>query len=348
MIQNKFIWLISAILFSFYTIGINTCSQKSIVNIDRRGVVIYPSDIASVGSERWINMAKDADLNVIGIHSDTRLETLPKLRTFLASDIGQDFLEECKKNNIDVEYEQHILMELLPRELFDKHPEYFRLDKEGKRNGDYNMCFTSSAAMEIVKRNAVDMAAWLKPTSHRYFFWADDVQLFCHCNICSQYSPSEQVLLYENAILTALKLYNPKSTVAHLAYVETVVAPEKVKPLDGIFLEFAPIQRDYDLALDDTMYTHLQNNLKIFPKETAHILEYWLDVSMFSGWDKDRLVRVECNKDQCKRDVALYKQLGITSITTFAAWINGDYIQTYGEDYSRSIITDYGEALKSK
>ena len=323
-------------------------AKKFQVKVERRGVVIYPSDITSVGYKKWINMAKDAGLNVIALHSDTQLETLPKLKIFLESDHGKAFLAECKKHNIDVEYEQHILMELLPRELFDEHPDFFRIDKDGKRNGDYNMCFTSKPAMEIVKKNAVEMAHWIKPTTNRYFFWADDVQLYCNCAKCSKYSPSEQVLLYENAILEALQEYNPKATVAHLAYVETVVPPQKVRPLPGIFLEFAPILRDYSEPLEKKLKTHLKNNLEIFPPETAQILEYWLDVSMFSDWKRDKLVKIRCSKEQCERDVDLYKKMGIKSMTTFAAWINDDYIHKFGEDYSRKILREYGEVLKNE
>ena len=327
---------------------VSSCKEKqtNVETVSKRGVVVYPSDLTSVGCKKWVKMAHEAGLNVIGLHSDTRLETLPKLKAFLESTDGKIFLAECEKYNIDVEYEQHILMELLPRDLFEKHPEYFRVDKEGKRNGDYNMCFSSAEAMGIVKKNAVEMAHWIRPISHRYFFWTDDVQLYCSCEKCSKYSPSEQVLLYENALLEALKEYDPQATVAHLAYAQTVYPPEKIKPLPGIFLEFAPIQRDYALALDPKLLAHLKNNLEIFPAETAHILEYWLDVSMFSNWEKDNLVKIPCSKEQVVRDVELYAGLGMKSMTTFAAWINKDYEEKFGEEYSQKIVREYGEALK--
>lgn len=338
----------TAIVMILICLSYNSYSQSSNLTIEKRGVVVYPSDLTSIGCKKWVEMANDAGLNVIGLHSDTRLETLPKLKAFLESTQGKVFLAECKKYNIDVEYEQHILMELLPRDLFEEHPDFFRVDKEGKRNGDYNMCFTSKEAMEIVKKNAVEMARWIRPTSHRYFFWTDDVQLYCNCSECSKYNPSEQVLLYENAVLEALKEYDPKATVAHLAYVETVVPPQKVKPLDGVFLEFAPIQRDYSKPLDAELVAHLKNNLEIFPSETAHILEYWLDVSMFSDWKKNNLVKVPCSKEEIERDVELYEKLGIKSMTTFGAWINGDYVRKFGKNYSRKIIREYGEALKNE
>lgn len=342
--------LLPIILFFAVSIAVLSCTQQDAnkETITKRGVVVYPSDLTSVGCAKWVKMAHDAGINLIGLHSDTRLETLPKLKAFLESDKGKTFLSECKKYDIDVEYEQHILMELLPRELFSEHPEYFRVDTTGNRNGDYNMCFTSREAMAIVKKNAVEMAKWIKPSSHRYFFWTDDVQLYCHCDECSKYTPSEQVLLYGNALQEALQEYDPKATVAHLAYGETLGKPEKVKPLPGVFLEYAPISRDYSKPLSTELTTHLEKNLEVFPAETTHILEYWLDVSMFSNWERDKLVKVPCSKEQCRRDVELYENLGIKSMTTFAAWINKAYEDKFGDAYSQKIIREYGEALRNK
>ena len=60
--------------------------------IEKRGVVVYPSDLTSLGCKKWVEMANEAGLNVIALHSDTRLETLPKLKTFLESEQGKIFL----------------------------------------------------------------------------------------------------------------------------------------------------------------------------------------------------------------------------------------------------------------
>lgn len=312
-----------------------------------RGVVVYPSDLISVGVRKWVDMAHPAGINLIGIHSDTRLETLPKLIAFLDSDKGKLFKSECEKNSIDVEYEQHILMEFLPRDLFAEYPKYFRVDKDGKRNGDYNMCFSSKPAMGIIKKNAVEMAKILKPTSHRYFFWTDDVQLYCHCDECSKYTPSEQVLLYENALLEALKEIDSDATVAHLAYGETIIPPVKVKPLPGVFLEFAPIHRDYTKPMSAEQINNLEGNLKVFPPESAHILEYWLDVSLFSDWNRENLQQPPWNQDLFSRDVQIYSEAGVKSITTFAAWINAAYIQKYGEKHTKELMNNYGQILEN-
>jgi len=322
-------------------------NQEVESSIPKKGVVVYPSDLTSIGSEKWVKMARDAGINVIGIHSDTFLETVPKLKGFLESQEGTTFLSACMKYGVEVEYEMHILKDLLPRELFKTHPEYFRMDKDGDRNPDFNMCFTADMALEIVKKNAVELAKWLKPTTHRYFFWVDDRQEYCHCDKCKQYSPSEQVLLYENALLKGLRTYDAAATVAHLAYVETIIPPEKVKPLPGVFLEFAPINRDYTELMSETQINNLKRNLEVFPSETAHILEYWLDVSKFSGWKRENLTQPPWNQHLFAKDVQIYSDEGVQSITTFAAWINADYVKKFGGQHTIDLLNNYGEMLNS-
>jgi hypothetical protein len=328
----------------------NTCDPNSKgESVSKRGVVVYPSDLISLGAEEWISLLKEADLNLVGIHTDTRLEPLHHLKDYLESDEGKKFVQACWEAEIDIEFELHILQDLLPRDLFEEHPEYFRMDKEGNRQQKYNMCFSSERAFQEIEKSVIAITQWLKPTTNRYYFWTDDVDhSFCYCEMCEEYSKSEQALIYENRLLDILREINPSSTVAHLCYSNTLAAPINVKPKAGVFLEYAPIQRDCSKPLAPELVSHLKENLHVFPAETAHILEYWLDVSMFSGWKRDALVKVPCTKEQCRRDVALYEELGITSMTTFAAWINADYRDKLGKDYIRKIIREYGEALLNK
>lgn len=314
----------------------------------KRGVVVYPSDIISIGSANFVELIGKSDINLLGIHSNTITEDLSDLRSFIESEEGKSLLEECEEASVLVEFETHALQELLPRELFDNHPEYFRLDSDGIRNKDYNMCFTSDGAYREIEKNITEITKWMKPSTHRYFFWTDDVEhSFCNCDSCKKYTGSEQALLFENRLLTFLRKTDPAASLAHLAYGSTYRAPVNVKPLDGIFLEYAPINRDYSKPLSEEHLQNLENNLQIFPENTAHILEYWLDASMFSRWNRNNLTRIPWSRNNCERDVKFYTGLGISSITTFGTWmINDDYIKKYGEDSTCSIIREYGTLLK--
>ena len=332
-------------------LGIVLCTpaigQEIAMNSSKRGVVVYPSDLISFGITPWIDLLEKNGLNLLGVHTDTRLETLPELKSFLTSSQGQLLLEICEKKGIGIEYELHVLQDILPRSLFKEHPEYFRMDKSGQRQEKYNMCFTSTDAYNEIEKQVVALTQWLRPTTHRYFFWTDDVQdAFCHCDNCSPYSPSEQALIYENKLVDILRKIDSTAQVAHLAYNNTLQPPKKVKPAAGVFLEYAPISRNYEKGLRSAdHFTKIEENLQVFPKETAHILEYWLDVSMFSNWKKDALVKLPWNKTYFERDVKDYRSLGIPSITSFAAWINRDYQDLYGMKHINGVLQDYGDIL---
>jgi hypothetical protein len=238
--------------------------------------------------------------------------------------------------------------DLLPRELFAQQPECFRMNDQGQRTPDANLCVHSERALEIVVSNALSLARQLPPTTGRYFFWGDDGLAWCHCPRCSEFSDSDQALILENRIVKALRAMDPTAQLAHLAYVNTLAPPSKVKPAPGVFLEFAPIARRYDMPYaeqtapeaKDTLAA-LKDNLRVFPVETAQALEYWLDVSRFAQW-KRPAVELPWKRDVFAADASSYAAAGLRHITTFAAWIDGDYLKRFGEP---AAVREYGELL---
>jgi len=326
------------------------CNDVSKSMESYRGVVLYPSDIRSLGAEKLVDILNKSNINLVGLHSNTLTEDLDSLYNFLNSQEGRLLIDLCEKNNIDIEYECHVLQEILPRSLFDKHPEFFRVDTTGTRTNDLNMCFSSEEAWAVVEENIIELLKWIKPTTNRFFFWIDDsYDGFCHCEKCKHYFPSDQALIYENKMLNIIRKSNSNATLAHLAYASTLEAPITIKPEDGIFLEFAPIGRNYKNSLSINEYNALEKNLQLFPKESAHVLEYWLDASMFSGWERDKWSKVPWNYNYCKRDVELYRNLGIRSYTTFATWmLHQHYFKLYGQDEAIKILKEYGTLLKGE
>jgi hypothetical protein len=317
-----------------------------------RGVVLTTEDLSTVD---WAKKAKEAGLTTLATHI-----TPSQVVQFIQSPKGQAFVKQCKKLGLELEHELHAMKDLLPRELFKEDSTMFRMNTEGRRVADYNLCVHSQKALDIVSKNAVKYAKILTPTTGRYFYWIDDGRPMCYCSQCIKYSESEQALILENKILQALREFDPRATLAHLAYLNTMSAPVKVKPLKGIFLEFAPIQRSWNFPVskeevklekgnDSTTLTHgdilkhLDENLKVFGTENAQVLEYWLDVSLFSKWKKPA-VKLPWNKEVFQQDIATYAKRGIKHITTFAVYIDEEYIRIYKD---LSFINEYGEGLQS-
>ncbi|HOZ50026.1 MAG TPA: DUF4838 domain-containing protein [Candidatus Hydrogenedentes bacterium] len=307
-----------------------------------RGVVIRPPDIRNWP---WPEKAHEAGLTTIGTHVFPH-----EVQGFLVTDEGQRFLEECRALGLHVEHELHAINDLLPRNLFDKDPSLFRMDENGERVRDYNLCVHSEAAVALACENAVKFARTLRPTTGRYFYWIDDGEPMCRCPKCRPYSDSDQALLLENAMLNALRREDSTATLAHLAYAKTMDPPTQVKPEPGIFLEFAPIQRRFDVSMGDGLIAlhsqlleQLDANLALFGADGAQALEYWLDESLFYRAHHRTLTKIPWENAVFEQDVAVYAKRGIRHITTFAVLVDRDYVDQFGEPP----LDAYGHGLEA-
>ena len=314
---------------------------------DMKGVVLSVEDLETAP---WPRIAHDNGINTIGTHI-----TPSQVVGFMTSEKGKAFLKECEELGIEVEHQLHAMGELFPRDLFEEDSTMFRMDENGRRVNDFNCCPHSEKALDMIARKAAEYAAALPATNHRYYFWLDDNGLVCSCPECKEYSPSEQALIIENRMIKAIREVDPKAMLAHLAYHNTMEPPVKVKPEEGIFLEFAPIERQWDRPLSDLdapgrkgRMSHkealrmLEANLKVFPAETAVVLEYWLDVSLASDWKKPA-VDLPWHPETFVSDLATYAGYGLRNITTFAVYMDSTYFADYPQ---QPCLPEYGMALE--
>jgi len=316
------------------------------VDLPMRGVVLTVHDLETVD---WPKLAHENGINTIGTHI-----TPKEVAAFVQTEKGKRFFADCKQYGILVEHQLHALSDLLPRELYEQDPSMFRMTKDGKRSKEHNLCVHSEKALEIVAKNARRYAEQLPADNHRYYFWLDDGAPVCECSECAEYSPSEQALIVENRMVKELRQVDSKAQLAHLAYHTSMPAPRKVKPEPNIFLEFAPIHRVWNQPLADESATGkvahkeylrlLQENLEVFPAETAVVLEYWLDVSLFSRWKKPA-VKLPWNKAVCESDLKTYASFGIRNFTTFAVYVDDEYLKNYNNDLQ--FLKEYGELLNN-
>ncbi|HTQ09106.1 MAG TPA: DUF4838 domain-containing protein [Fimbriimonadaceae bacterium] len=305
-----------------------------------RGVVVYPEDL-DLGD--WPERAAAAHLTTIALHHGSAPSHIVE---YLKRDAGQRFLESCRRLGLEVEYEIHAMRELLPRTLFEKDPDLFRMTSGGVRTPDANLCVHSERALGIVAENALRLSEALKPTTGRHFFWGDDSAEWCRCPKCRPFSDSDQALILENHVAGALRRHDRHATLAHLAYANTIHPPVQVKPGPGIFLEIAPIHRRYDIPYSEQIEVQdgleaLDALLAVFPKDSAQALEYWLDMSRFSGW-KRPVPAIPWKRDVFLADVRSYTSRGIRNITSFAAWIDAEYVANH---HDLSFLQEYGDGL---
>lgn len=307
-----------------------------------RGVVLTVPDLSTLD---WPSRAAKAGLTTIATHV-----TPKEVSKFIQSAKGREFLLQCAEEGIEVEHELHAMSDLLPRELFETDPSMFRANEHGERQSDFNCCVHSSKAIAVICENAVKYAKLLRPTTGRYFYWIDDGKPMCKCSRCRVYSDSEQALILENEMLRALRAVDSRATLAHLVYARTMEAPVQVKPIPGIFPEFAPIRRTWSEPISHReakegqhgrYLDFLDSNLEVFGRDNAQVLEYWLDVSLFSSWKREAKKKLPWRRDVFLQDIATYANRGIQHITSFAAYMDADYVRRYGEPP----LDEYGQGL---
>ena len=203
-------------------------------------MIIHPDEI----SKQWIDRMSQNGIDVLGIHpvgGVRAADSLKKLLEQCKTTEYQSLIDYARVNHMEVEYEFHAAGYLMPKELFETHPEYFRMNEKGERSNDFNFCVSNEEALQLFAKNAAKLALALYGSNHEFYFWMDDGRgLQCHCPKCQKLSASDQQLIAVNAMQREIRKYIPDAKVAYLAYVDTVVPPTQVKPEEGVFLEYAP------------------------------------------------------------------------------------------------------------
>lgn len=303
------------------------------------GLVVIPQNLTLPD---WPRRAREAGLNAISLH---HWDSPMALCEFVSTDAGQKYLEQCRDAGIGVEFDYHAMRDLVPRELFAKDPTLFRMDEKGDRTAERNFCVHSQAALDLAAENAVGLAQKLPTTTGCYYYWADGCAEWCRCPKCRELSDSDQVLVVENAIVAALRRDRPQAQVSHLACHQSIPKPTRIKPSAGVFLQFAPARRRYDVPYSEQQESNqpdslwfLDQNLEVFPAETAQVLEYWLDVTRFDvgpgalPWNHDRFLA----------DVAAYRQRGLRHFKSFANGLDAKYVERHGE---LAFVREYAAGL---
>lgn len=306
---------------------------------------------------RWIDRMADLGVNILGLHptgGKTAAESLAGLVAALETPQFRALLDYAAERGLEIEYEMHAASYLMPRSLFDSHPEYFRLNDQGERTPDANFCVTNPEALELYAKNAAALARKLYRSRHAYYFWMDDTRgKTCRCPKCAAYTVAEQQVLVLNRVLRELRRTQPDATVAHLAYLDCLDVPQSVRPEEGVFLEFAPMERTLcrtdpvrDTAIAERERAMMTPLLDSFGREGAKVLEYWLDNSLFSRWKKPPKP-FSADRTAVHADLRTYQNAGFEIAATFGCFLGEDYEALHGEA-DVTPYTDYFTGAQSE
>ncbi len=309
----------------------------------KKGIVIINKDF----SADWLPILKRSGINTVGLHALYQYGGLEGHLNWLLKEDTQALIAEFEKNGIMIEHQIHAVDWLLPRSLFSQRPDWFRMDQNGDRTANWNFCVSNEEALEFLENSAYKLALLLRQKSHQYYIWSDDCEgALCCCEKCRRHNGADQNMLLMQRILKGLKRYDEKAQLSFLAYQDSMALPT-IPPDKDMFLEFAPIDRNHQVALCDEdeanarMRESLRKLLEIFPAESTQVLEYFLDVSLFCQWKRENAQPLSLDEERLSRDVAWYKSMGVGGITSFAGFIDAEWRAQYGE---KDILL-YGKVL---
>lgn len=302
-------------------------------------LIIHPHEL----TDRWIELAKKLKLERLSLHpigGKNAHETLGMLLQTLEDPDFRSRIDRVRAAGIGIGYEFHALSFLLPRSLFETHPEYFRMDAEGNRVTKGNFCFSNKEARRIICENAVELADQLYGSDEEYYFWLDDAtKLTCHCEECKKHNFAHHQLTLMNEIAAALQKKRPNARVCYLAYYEGVAVPDgDLRPAKGVFVEYAPFERytkPDTFAFEGAYLQLVKDILAFFGTENSKVLEYWYDNSIYYRRAGKRLVPFTPNNEQIKADFDFYKKLGFRRLSSFACSLCDEYVSLFGHpDFS--------------
>lgn len=316
--------------------------------LKRRGILVHPEEL----DMKWLEDIKKANINVLGIHpvgGRRAPRTLAAAIEMFKTEEFQTLIQTAKDMGIAVEYEAHALRYLLPKDLFEEHPDWFRMTEDGQRVPDVNMCVTNEEALSYLTDRTEELTRVLDTGSDRVYWWSDDVEggSLCHCENCRKLTAADQLMKMTNAIGRGVRRVHPNGKVPFLAYHEAMQPPVNVMPEKGVFLEYAPIGRDSHRPMsDETCEANAKEGhdlkalIEFFGKEGSQVLEYWMDNSRFSNWTKPPKA-MELDEEVMREDVKFYRGLGFESITSFGCYLGADYRELHGQPP----VQPYGDIL---
>jgi len=183
----------------------------------KRILFYWPNNYSSV--EDWIDFCAKVRLNRLAFHY-----TWPARDWYLL--LQSRILPEVQKRGMEIEVGGHFLSTFLPRTLFAQHPDWFRLNEQGKRTNDFNLNPFNQEALDYVASGALEYLLRM-PEASLFHLWADDIEGggWSHEPGSEEYTPSDQSLLVSNYVVKRLRERLPNADLAFLAITTRFIRP---------------------------------------------------------------------------------------------------------------------------
>jgi len=140
----------------------------------------------------------------------------------------------------------HSLDSLVPRELFQEHPDYFPLIGGKRVNGYVQRCLANP---DVLKLSVARVRQWIKehPEATIISVSQNDTGKWCQCEQCKAYddqedSPAASLIRFVNAIAEDIEHDYPKMRIDTLAYQYTRKPPRTLRPHRNVIIRLCSIE----------------------------------------------------------------------------------------------------------
>ncbi len=202
----------------------------------------------------------------------------------------KDLTPELQRRGIWIEvgghgYENYLNAEMEGGQLFDRHPEWFHLDAQGKRikNAHAVFCTSNPEAKAYLTRSVIRYLD-AHPEIQIFDFWPPDGAKWCQCPACKALgSPSDRQALLLAEVSAAVHKTRPDLRFETIAYAACVAPPAKATLDPSVLVDFCPIGQCFEVQINDPASD----------KNAAYVqqLKDWLksfkgDISIYSYYRK--------------------------------------------------------------
>ncbi len=230
---------------------------------------------------------------------------------------------ELRKRGILIEVGGHGHMNFISAEkdngrLFKAHPEWFAMDKDGKRTDNHShvICSSNKDAVDYLKKSVL---SYLKqhPEIDIFDFWPPDGVRWCTCPECAKLgSPSDRIALINTAVVEYLKTNNIQTRIEYIGYASVETPSEKVKMDRAMLIDLCPFKQDFTKYIYDPTS---KENASFMANVYAWKKNFDGDIGIYSYYRKYMWRSLPVMLPHyMQEEVRFYKSIGIKGIYSYA------------------------------
>ena len=235
----------------------------------------------------------------------------------------KDLTPELQRRGIWIEvgghgYENYLNAGMEAGQLFDRHPEWFHMDAQGKRVKAPHAVFCTSnrEAKDYFTRNVIGYLD-AHPEIQIFDFWPPDSAKWCQCPACTALgSPSDRQALLLAEVSAAVHKTRPDLRFETVAYAACVAPPTKAVMDPSVLVDFCPIGQCFEVQINDPAS---DKNAAYAQQLRGWFRSFRGDISIYSYYRKYAWRSLpNLIPHYIQNDLRFYRDLGVRGISSYA------------------------------